>query len=58
MNIIMIRLKNGTDVFTLLLTKNCETLIEHRRPGEILEFKLNKARETLHFDPLISIEGS
>ena len=39
-------------------TKKCETFIEQifRKPEEIMEFKLNKPRETFHFNPPISVE--
>ena len=47
-------------IYYHLLPKNCETLIEqtHRKAEETLEFKLNKSKETFHFKPPISIEGS
>ena len=43
----------------LSMTKTCETLIEqtHRKAEEALEFKLNKSRETFHFNPPIQIKG-
>ena len=55
----MIRPKNETDSLLLSITKNCETLIEqtHRKPEEILEFKMNKSRESFHFKPPIQIKG-
>ena len=56
----MIRPENETEDLLLSITKNCETLIEqtHTKPQETLELKLNKPRETFHFNPPISIEGS
>ena len=48
----MIRPKNQTEDLLLSITKNCETIIEqtHRKPEETLEFKMNKSRESFHFD--------
>ena len=56
----IIRPKIGTEVSLLSNTKNCQSLggQTHRKTGETLEFKLIKPRETLHFQPLISVEGS
>ena len=56
----MIRPKSQTEDLLLSNTKNCETLNEqtHRKAEETLEFKPNKSRETFHFQPPISIEGS
>ena len=56
----MIQPKNQTENLLLSITKNCETLIEqtHRKTEETLEFKTIKPRETFHFKPPISIEGS
>ena len=55
----MIRPKSKTDLL-LSFTENCETLIEQarRKAEETLEFKMVKPRETFHFKPYISIEGS
>ena len=55
----MIRPKNETEDLLLSITKNCETLIErtHRKPEETLEFKMNKSRETFHFNPPINTKG-
>ena len=55
----MIQPKNETEDFLLSITKNCETLIEqtHRKPEEILEYKMDKPRETFHFKPPIQIQG-
>ena len=60
MNLNMIQPKNETQDLLLSITKNCETLIKQTltKPEETLEFKLTKSRETFHFDPPISIEGS
>ena len=54
----MIRAKNQTEDLLLPITKNCETLIQqtHKKAEESLEFKMIKPRETLHFNPPISIE--
>ena len=56
----MIRPKNETQDLLLSITKNCETLIHqtHRKAEETLEFKLNKSRETFHFNHPIPIKGS
>ena len=56
----MIRPKNETQGLLLSITKKCETLIEqtHTKPQETLEFKMTKTRETFHFKPPISIQGS
>ena len=55
----MIRPKNETEDLLLSITKNCETLIEHthRKAEETLEFKMNKSRETFHFNPPIQVKG-
>ena len=60
MNLNMNRPKGETEDLLLSVTKNCETLIKqtHKKPEETLEFKINKPRETFHFNPPISIEGS
>ena len=44
----MIRPKNETEDFILLVCKNCETLIKqtHSKAEETWEFKMNKPRET------------
>ena len=56
----MIRPKNGTKDLLLSITKNCETPIKqtHRKAEETLEFMLTKRRQTFHFNPLLSVEGS
>ena len=55
----MIRPKNETEDLLLSITKNCETLIDqtHRKAEETLEFKMNKSRETFHFNPPIHVKG-
>ena len=60
MNLNMIRFKNETEDLLLSTTKNCQTLIErtHRKAEETLEFKMTKPKETFHFKPPFSIEGS
>ena len=60
MNLNMIRSKNETEDLLLSITKNCETLIDqtHRKAEEALEFKMTKPKETFHFKPPISIDGS
>ena len=60
MNLDMIRLKKETEELLLTITKNCETLIDqtHRKAEDTLEFKMTKPKETFHFKPPISIEGS
>ena len=59
MNLNLIRLKKETECLILSKTKNCETLIKqtHTKAQETLEFKLNKPRETFHFNPSIQIRG-
>ena len=60
MNLNMTKLKNGTEDLLLLITKNCQTLIDqtHRKAEETLEFKMIKPKETFHFKPPIQIQGS
>ena len=55
----MIKLKITNKGLLLSITKICETLIEqtHRKPREVLEFKLGKSREAFHFNPLFQIKG-
>ena len=59
MNLKLIRHKNETKDFLILITKNCETLIEqtHRKAEKTLEIKLTKPRETFHFHPPFQING-
>ena len=59
MNLNMIIPKNETEDLLLSITKNCETLIEqtHRKAEETLEFKMDKSRQTFHFNPPIQIQG-
>ena len=42
----------------LSITKNCEKPIKqtHTRPQETIEFKLNKSRETFHFNPPVQVK--
>ena len=60
MNLNMIRPKNDTEFFLLSFSKNCGTRIKqtHRKAEETVEFSISKSRETLYFDPPISVEGS
>ena len=60
MNLNKIRSINGTEDLLLSITKSYETCNEqtHRKARETLEFKMVKPRETLLFNPPISIEGS
>ena len=60
MNLNMIGPRNETEVLLLSITKKCETFIQqtHKKAGETLEFKMIEPRETLHFNPLVSIRGS
>ena len=55
-----IQAENQTEDILLSLTKNCETLSEqtHKKPEETLEIRMIKPRETFHFKPPVSIEGS
>ena len=54
----MVRPKKQTEDLLLSVTKNCETLIEQtqRKPEEILEFKMTKARETFLFNPPVEVK--
>ena len=54
----MITPKNETEGLLLSITRNCETLIKqtHTKPEETLEFKMNKPRKTLDFNPLIQVK--
>ena len=60
MNLNVIQPKNETEDLLLSITKNCETLIKQtqKKAEETLKFKMIKPRETFHFNPPISIEGS
>ena len=55
----MIRPKTETEDLLVLITKNCETLVQqtHRKPEETLEFKKTKPRESFHFKPPIQTKG-
>ena len=54
----MIKPRNQTEDFLLLITKNCETLIEHthRRAEQTLEFKNFEPRETFQFNPPVEVK--
>ena len=58
MNSKMIIPKNETKNLLLIITKNCETLIErfNRKAEETLEFEMIKPRETFHFNPPVHFE--
>ena len=60
MNLNMIQAKNETEDLLLSITKNCETRVEqtHRKAEESMEFKKIQSKQTFHFKPPISIEGS
>ena len=55
----MSRTKIGPEDSFLSITKNSETLIKqtHTKPQKTSEYKLNKPRETISFNPPISIGG-
>ena len=55
----MIQPQSKLEDLLLAITKSCETLIEqtHRESEGTLEFKMNKPRETFHFNPPIQIKG-
>ena len=57
MNLNMIRPEIETEDLLLSHTKNSETLIRqsHRKPQEILEFRLRKSREIFHFNPSFNL---
>ena len=59
MNLNMIKPKSEIEDLLLSITKNCEKLVEqtHRKPQEILQFKMLKPRETFHFNPPIQVKG-
>ena len=56
----MIRLKAYTEGLLLSKTEICETVIKQtlRKAEETLEYKVIKPKQTFHFNPPISIEGS
>ena len=60
MNLNLIRPRNDTEDLLLSIIKKCETLIEqtNRKAEETLDSKTSEPRETFHFNPSISIEGS
>ena len=55
----MIQPKIEREDSLLSITKNCEMLFKqtHTKPQKVLKFKLDKSRETFHFNPFIQIEG-
>ena len=56
----MIRFKINTENLLLSITKKCKIFINqtHTKAEETKELKLKQQRETFHFKPPISIEGS
>ena len=59
MNLNLIRRRIETEYLLLSITENYETLIQRsHKKAELLEFKMVEPRETFHFNPPISIEGS
>ena len=56
----MIQPKNETEDLFLSITENCETVIKQTqtKPQVVLEFKINRPKQTISFNPLISVEGS
>ena len=48
-----------TEDLLLSITKNCETLIQqsHTKPEEMLEFKMNKSKQTFHFNTPVQFKG-
>ena len=54
----MIQPKNETQDILLSFPENCEMLVKeiHRKPQEVLQFKLNKPRQTFHFNPPVQIK--
>ena len=60
MNLNTIRPENEIKDLLLSITKNCQTLYDqtHRKAEETLEFKMTRPKESFHFKPPISIEGS
>ena len=59
MKLNLIRPKDKSEDSLLSITKNCETLNKqtYRKPQEVLEFKLNKSKQTFHMNPPIQIKG-
>ena len=55
----MIRRKKENENLLLSIIRKCESLSDqtHRKAEETLDVKLNKPRETFHFNPPLSIEG-
>ena len=60
MNLDLVRPINETEELILSIIENCQMLIKqtHREAEETLEIKVVQPRETFHFNPPISIEGS
>ena len=56
----MIRPKNDTEDLLLSITKNCRTLIDQTlgKTQETLELKLTQPKQTIQFNPLVSMERS
>ena len=54
----MIKTRNQTEDFLILITKNCETFIEHthRKAEQTLEFKIFEPRETFQFIPPVQVK--
>ena len=54
----MIKPRNQTEDFLLLITKNCETTIEHthRKAEQTLDFKIFEPRETFQFNPPVEVK--
>ena len=54
----MIRPTNQTQDLLLSITKNCQTLIDqtHTKAQETLEFKMNRSKQTFHFNPPIQVK--
>ena len=57
-NLNIIRPKNETEDLLVSVTKNCETLIKQNitKSQEVLEFKINRSKQTFQFNPPILIE--
>ena len=53
MNLNMIRSKNETEDMLFSGAEKCQTLIEksHGKTQEVLEFKLDKSKQTYRFNP-------
>ena len=55
----MIIPKIETEDLLLSIVKNCKMLIDqtHRKAEETLEFKMNRSKQTFHFNPPIQVKG-